>query len=643
MIAPEAPERTPTGELTEPDSKKKQTDEQLLQTFRRYMEDAIDGRRGWADSAKESYQFVAGHQWSAADLEKLKAEKRPTITINKILGPILFLEGLARQGRTDPTLLPFEAGDTRPAELMGALLKWVSIQCREPIVDDKVFRHKLVTGLGWWKLGLDFDYEIEGTPKWEAPAPLSVYPDPNYWDGGMEATSYVCHAIWVTEDEALARWPEAEEQIKKRFGEWLSGDGRQTGLSGGEGGAEDTGDSLSNERSWWDERTKRLRLVETWYLRRVPTEVAIIGADVIDDPEEVRRIKQQVKVQPELEGQITIVRRTVRRVRVAYVLDTILLSDGPSPFDEPCLPFFPTEAYKYWRYPTGPVEHMKDPQREKNKRRMAVMELIARTPQSGFLNAKSGGARTEDLENYAKGNGVVINYDTVKPEAIQAATVPNAIAYLESKADAEIDEIVNITPELKGSSTQRTVSGRAIAARQRSAIIVQEPLLESTRQDKEAAVKFMLRAIQQYISPARAMRILGAMALQGPRVSQMAAIAGKVNEIQTQAGGDEEVRALLAEAMSARYDVVIDMNQPFEPTQGVKMLGVFTDLIEKFPDQIPTDVILDVLQNAGILTESQKQRTMEYQQQRDAAMNQGGIGGTDMAQPGEMPGDFPMG
>lgn len=375
-------------------------------------------------------------------------------------------------------------------------------------------------------------------------------------------------------------------------------------------------------------------------MRRVPTQIAIIAGDIIDDPEEVNRIAAAVKADPALEASVTIVRRTIRRVRVSYILDTVLLSDGPSPFDEPCLPFFPTEAYKYWRYPTGPVEHMKDPQREKNKRRMAVMELIARTPQSGFFNKKSGGARTEDLENYAKGNGAVIGYDSDMPTPIQAATVPNAIAYLESKADAEIDEIVNITPELKGSSTQRTVSGRAIATRQRSAIIVQEPLLESTRQDKEAGVKFMLRAIQQYISPARAMRILGAMALQGPRVSQMAAIAGKVNSITTEAGGDEEVRALLAEAMSARYDVVIDMNQPFEPTQGVKMLGVFTDLIEKFPDQIPTDVILDVLQNAGILTESQKQRTLEYQQQRDQGM-QGG--GGEMPQDGGMPDEFPMG
>ena len=204
MIAPEGPDRKPTGEMTQDDSRKKLSEGDLVQDLRRKFEDASDARAEWALQARESQKFVGGDQWSDADKKKLTDERRPCITINRVLSTVLFLEGLQRTQRTEPTLLPFEADDARPTELMNALYKWTSVQCREPVVDDKVFRNKIVTGLGWWKAVLNYYDDVNPTPGWEAPNPLTVFPDPNFWSAcDMGAVDYVQHATWVTLDAAI--------------------------------------------------------------------------------------------------------------------------------------------------------------------------------------------------------------------------------------------------------------------------------------------------------------------------------------------------------------------------------------------------------------------------------------------------------
>lgn len=621
MIAPEGPERTPGGELTDDEGKKKLSDGELLQNLTRKFEDSSDARAEWAAKARESQKFVGGKQWSDADLKKLTKERRPAITINRVLSTVLFLEGLQRTQRTEPTLLPFEADDVRPTELMNALYKWTSTQCREPVIDDRVFRNKIVTGLGWWKAVLNYYDDVNPTPGWEAPNPLSIFPDPNFWSQcSMSDVDYVQHATWVTEDEAVDRFPDSKAEIRSKFGEWLKSGGHST-LAGADGEGELAGDHLSEERTWWDNRTKRTRLLETWYLRRIKTKIAIVDPDtdgerIIDDLKQVRRIEEMLRANPMFSDRVQVIEKTVRRCRVAYMIDGVLLDDAPSPWDEQCLPFFPTAGYQYDDFPFGPVEVQKDPQREHNRRRSTIMELIARTPQSGFFNKRSGGARNEDLENYSNGNGSVIPYETDKPEPINPPQVPPAVAYLDSRSASEILEVVNVNPELLGTTSQKTVSGRAISARQRSAVVVQEPLLESFRQDKEPAVRFMVKAIQQWVTVPRALRILGSIVMQGTRLEGMAQVAATVGDMQAQVG-QFELAELMQNAMLTTFDVIIDTNKPFDASVHLRTLEIFTDLVEKFgPMAIPPTVLVDAFKNAGLLSEKNAMEILQWQQQQ---------------------------
>jgi hypothetical protein len=569
--------------------------------FKRWFEESHRTFSNWREKAIESYKFVSGDQWSDSDREKLQRQKRPALVINKILSPVMFLLGVQRQQRQEPKILPFEASDVRPAELMSALYKWSSTRCREDVVDSAVFSDKIITGLGYWKVRLNFDQSPEGEIWWERLSPLAVFPDPNFLDGGWESASYAIHATWWTLDEAMERWPDHAEALERRHGEWLAC-GASTNVSFG--GGEEAGDSLAGDRLFWDKDTQRIRILEVWYKQRVPTQVAVNQqtGDVISDRSEIAMLMQQP--QPG----VSIAERMVTGIRVAHVLDEILLDDEESPYREQVLPIFSTMGYYFWKTPFGIVEPMKDPQREKNRRRSTMVEMVQRSSLSGFFNKREGGARNEDIKEYGAGSGLVINYDNTPPQQISPPELPQTLVFLDARADQELRDVTNIHNEMLGNTSQRFVSGRAIEARQRSGLTVQEPLLESFVQDKEPAVRFAISLIQQFMTVPTALRILGNIVARNPEIP----VAGVIVETPY-----EELRKLLSETFVARYDAVVG-TKPFEPSIQVQRWNVLAELAQTYQGQIPPDVLVEAARDAGLLSESAAARTLAHVQKLQA-------------------------
>lgn len=597
-------------------------DRKKAQRFKTWFTQSFQATDRWRQDAIESLNFVQGNQWSDDDLAKMRAAHRPTLVINKILSPVLFLLGMQRQQRTEPQILPFEAGDVRKAELMGSLLKWVSQRSREPVVDSKVFMKTIVTGLGFWKIGLDPN-ELEPECLWEELSPLAVFPDPNWIDSGWEAAEYVEQATWYTIERAMADFPKHKDRIRMRFGEWLDSDGSSGRFSISSG--EFAGDTMASDRLFWDAETQRARIVEVWYKKRVKVEVAInrLTQEVEDDEERVERLKEAVAQDPQLAQGIAFIRQEIPRIRVAWFLDEILLDDQESPYREQCFPIFPSVGHLFWRDPFGVVSPMKDSQREINARRSTIVEMVKRAALSGFFNKKTTGADSQDLENYASGVGKVINYDSDIPTAIEPPQLPQTLVFLDTRASQEIREIPNITNELTGLGSQRTISGRAISARQQGAQVVQQPLLESFTQAKEPAVRFAISLIQEYFTVEKAMRVLGSVAARQPQSPEAQMLA----QIQIQ-----ELQDLLQGTFEAKFDVSIGQ-KPFDPSQKRQIWDVLLELAQTFGPAIPPDVLIDAAKEAGYLSEEHANRIAAHAQQQQALQQQAAISAAQSGSP----------
>lgn len=580
---------------------------QRLERFQRWFDQSWRADEPWRTASITARRYVSNQQWSEEDLQIRRQQKRPALTINKILPRVLFMEGYFRSQREEPQFLPFEGGDARACELMGALYKYEGSKCREPVVDSAVFDDKIVTGLGFWKLGWSFSGEdMEGDLSWERVDPLAVFPDPNWHDQGWENAEYVIQATWKTLEEAIGMWPEHEDELRRSYGEWVSGGSSMSTQATGNG--QFAGDSLSAERRYWDAATQRARVLECWYKMHVqaPAVQRTDTGEITTDPDRVAMITKAVKLQPELAQAFRRTRVPTTRICLAHFMEDRLLDDQPSPYEARMFPLFPTRGYYWQKRPFGIVEPIIPLQDEINVRRSTIIEITQKSANSGFLNDETKGAKVTDLEKYAAGVGKVISHRGAAPQNIEPPQIPQTIVFLERGANQDIDTVSNINAELLGTTSQRTVSGKALARRQQSALTVQEPMMESFRQDKEPAVRFAIRLIQQFMAPVKAARILGTMVMrqpQGPLAEQM----GNLGLI--------ELQDLLRGAFDQQYDVVIG-SQPFDPSMQMQRWSQLSELLQQFGPYVPPDVIVDALKKAGLLTEEQAQKTLAYAEQR---------------------------
>lgn len=575
--------------------------------FKQWMDNSSRTFAKWRDSAIESYRFVGNEQWRDEDIAAMEEQRRPALTINKIFPQVMWLLGVQRQQRTEPQMLPFEPGDARRAELMGLLYKWAGTNSREPVVDSMVFQDKIISGMGFWKCSVNFEDDIQGDMRWERVHPLSVFPDPNFMDQGWGKADYVQQADWMSIEAAMDTWPKSADRIRRQHGEWVN-DVTQHAASAPGGGAI-AGDSLSDSRTFWDPETQRARIVECWYYKRIPVTIAINNetGDIVDDPDEVESLQQQ----PEAEAVFSFPKRKIRRAYVAHYLNDILLDDGPTPFDSQTFPIFPTLGYYFWRQPFGMVEVLKDLQREHNVRRSTITEMVRRAALSGFFNDETKGASSKELSEYATGIGKVINHRGIAPQEIKPPELPQTLVFLDQKSDTDMNAVTNIHSELLGNKSQRFISGRAINARQSSGMAVQEPLLESFRQDKELAARFMVSLIQQYVTVPRAARILGSLTARQPTGPE-AQLLGQLDESQDLV----EIQELLEGTFNEKWDVVMG-TKPWEPSAKQQVLSTLLDLADKFgPESIPPDLMVDALADAGVLTEQHAERVRAFVQQK---------------------------
>jgi hypothetical protein len=568
----------------------------------------------WREKGEESYRFVENDQWDEKDkayMASPEGGRRPTITLNKILPQVRLLSGMERQNREELRVFPREGSDTKDADMMTGLVKYTLDENLAPWQFTRKSNDVYICGRGWIKTDISYDENINGDPILRRLNPFQVFWDTlsDNWDGSD--FKWIQDAPWLTEEEARELWHEFEDQI--RVGDWLSGNVPQLASSF------QSGDRHWNDKLFLDKETRRVRLLEHWYKERHTVNLMVnTSTGDVQNTEEAGFEDEFMALSEQQRAAFQVVRRKVSCVRVASVLHWLIVQDKPSPFKHNMLPIVPYIGIQFMGEPFGLVEPQKDPQRLFNKGISNVLHHHNRSTNSGWLNQEDEGASTAELQKFGSAAGTVINYKTVKPERIEPARLDSAHMAVAQLADTAIGEISLLNAEIQGISTQRTVSGKAIEARQRGGMIGNEDFFDNQLLGDKVLGYQLISNIQYCYTPARIQRVLGSQAIRNP--NDMTAQAFQ----QLQAGNTDELFKVIDRCLKAEYDYVVDRK-----AQSVTIRQEqFRDLLQAakdFPGSIPPDVIVDLSEYPEDIKARIKAYLQQQQQmQQSLAMMKGG-------------------
>lgn len=493
-----------TPELPEPDPM--EDSELILQKITQF-ENALTADRESIERGQESVMFKEGKQWTDEAIAKLAADNRACLTINHVAPMIEALSGLYRRNRTDLRCFPTENSDADIANVLTYALKNILTQTSSDTEETDAFEDMVTAGRGILELYPDFDADIRGQIKLRCnPWDMTVFGPHLRKD--LEDCEYFCSWSWLSRDRLVNLYPEFKNEISDMFGRFERHILGLTDLS--------DMDTPLTDSMFADTKTREMRMVEceekVYY--RLKYYIDPQTGWMTDELQIPKAYRSQLKSMSPL---LRSTDRRMHRIRRTIFAGDLILDDGfvnrPTPPNAtgPNFSKFPVYAYKRGNRFEGKVERLKDPQREINKRRSQIVDIVNTSINNGWLVGKGTfGTQQEKnkfISSVSKAGFVIeIPDPTQPPTKVEAGQVSPAIVQLELNSLQSFRETSNVNPEMLGMGNQYQ-SGNAISHRIQQALMGNEYLFDNMSQVKKRIGREVLLWIQAIYTPDRLARI----------------------------------------------------------------------------------------------------------------------------------------
>lgn len=574
--------------------------------FREWFREAADFASDWRDAARQDYEFVAGKQWSDADIAAFEDSGRPAITINRIKPLINVLSGYQRLNRYDIDFLPRTNDDIDVCTVRKGITKYILDECEFDKNESQAFLDAVIGGLGWLEVGYKFDPEVnDGDAYVKREDPFGIYIDPETHKLDLSDSKYICRAKWVDKDELALAYPEHKDEIMAQYAIYDS---------------IERADAKMEDPLWYKRDTDKARLVECWY--KVKTRETVFYLS------DGRTIPQKdMLIDYFLQGLVVASRQIpVTRVRVASFLERVLLEDIPSPYEHGEFPFVPITCYNFGAddLPAGFVRDLIDPQRELNRRRIQELHILNTTGNGGGFIEEGAMTPRQKAEfqkkasypgYYAEVTPGAISQGKILERSMNAQAIPSGIINAQQEAANDLVNISGINEALMGVDIPSNASGRAIELKQKQAITHIAPMFDHLR-DAKKKVAYLLwgkRAhkgiIPQFYTEDKVYRVEGENGQQFIHVNQQV--------VQQDQMGNAIVTTL-NDLSQGEFDIVVSDVQS-STTQRQAQLWELVDAVQNLG--LPGDLIFDIIVDLSDLPNKNeiKQRWQANQQQQQQA------------------------
>lgn len=550
-----------------------------MHQWMRYQFVRDNGHADFVKKADKCNNFFIGQQWDPNDMALLQAQRRPALTINKIISTIGNVLGEQIHNRSDISYQPRSGASPQLAETLTKVFRQISDNNQLDWKRSDMFCDGVITSRGFLDVRLDFTDSMTGEVKIDNLNPKNVLIDPDAEEYDPDTWNDVFVTKWMTwQDIALLYNSEDAELLKTRGSSFFP-----YGY-----------DSIERERDRfgfyynkgyylgpWDqaEVIRNVRVIERQYklLDNQKHFVDLKTGDMRPVPDGWDR--EKIKLVMDQFG-LAITTKKVKRIRWTVTADNIVLHDDWSPYKHyTVVPYFP-----YFRRgkTVGLVENLLGPQEYLNKVTSQELHVINTTANSGWIvqTGKLRNMQIEELEQRGAETGLVLEVDGSPREVIEKINpnqTPTGLDRFSYKAEEHIKGISGVTDYMAGNARE-DVSAKAVVANQsRGSLNLSKPLDGVSRTDYILA-RNILDIVQEFYTEPRIMNVVK---------NRVTGEAEQVN-INTP---DPVTGEILNDLTMGEYDVIVSStphretleDSQFEQAINLRELGI----------QIPDDVLIE--------------------------------------------------
>lgn len=562
----------------------------------------------WRDEAKESFDMVAGKQWSDEDKAALEAEERVPIVFNRIAAFIRGVCGMEVSNRQAVKYLPREMGDVQPNEIMNAAASWVRDECNAEEEESEAFRDMLICGLGSTETRLDYDQDPEGMVFIERNDPLRIGYDPSAVKKNLTDATWVYKFADYTRATFEAKWPDkAEEVFVSMFPNEYETHKDNADTEAWYKGDDDPSSQPKNT----------IRVIQFQYYKTVKTYKV---QDFNGQVQEIHADRFQKMKKFLDERGLRYVRADKRQYRQCFVAGDVELDDVPLPADEFTIKFMTGIRDRNKGTFYGMVRDAIDPQKWSNKFFSLAIDILATNPKGGLMaETDAFEDRNDAEESWANPRDIV----WMRPGAIRDGKVqtrnppapPPALDAMMGFAVSSMPQIMGINMEFLGLA-DRAQAGVLESQRKQAAITTLAEFFSALSFYRRVQGKCMMTIIIRYLADGRLIRIVGQENAQFvPLIKQPG--FEKFDTIVDEAPNSPDVKARTWNALEQILPQLLKMGVPVPP-EVVDYMPIPSSLSAKWKQQLA-----QARQQPQMSPEHQKMmQDMQQQMQQLAQENQ---------------------
>lgn len=473
-----------------------------LHIWNRYQFCRDNGHLAFVKKADKCERFFAGDQWEPSDLAALNAQRRPALTINKILPTIGSVMGEQIRNRAEISFQPRGGAPAETADALNKVFKQISDVNQLNWLRSQMFDDGVITGRGYIDVRMDFSRSMKGDVKYTNLNPKNVVIDADGEQMDPDTWSEVFVTKWVTADDIAVLYSKDDADLLR-----VPGD---SSLPYGFDSVTEMRDRFGPRAMYGYNDTdnpgsvmRNIRLIERQY-RKMDSQQFFVNPKTGDmrpvpegwDRNRIALIKSEFGFE--------VIKKLVRRIRWSVIADRVELHDDWSPYEHfTVVPYFP-----YFRHgrTLGLVENLLDPQELLNKTTSQELHIINSSANGGW-KVKSGALTNmsiEELEQNGAKTGLVIEMsgDLDEIEKIQPNNTPQGLDRMSYKAEEHIKSISNVSDSMVGQD-RADVAAKAIQEKKQSGQVTMIKPLDNLARSDYFLARATLSLVQRFYTEER--------------------------------------------------------------------------------------------------------------------------------------------